>query len=127
MNWQWIDTATGFIVGMIVMATVIIIVVLLVGIKGGLTMIKTILEDVLSPGELFIYKWQLNILGDFKTALSRAIASADNTNLHLLELGFPMEVSAYKCFAYQSGWWQEVEKKIEKWKEANAHNDNDNL
>lgn len=25
MNWQWIDTATGFIVGMIVMATVIII------------------------------------------------------------------------------------------------------
>ena len=90
-------------------------------------MIKTILEDVLSPGELFIYKWQLDILGDFKTALSRAIASADNTNLYLLELGFPMEVQAYKKFAYRAGWWQEVEKKIEKWKEANANNDNDNL
>lgn len=75
------------------------------------------LEDVLSPSELFIYKWKLGILGDFKKSLMHTITLADSSNLSRLEEGFPMEISAYKCFAYIDGWWQEVEKKVAKWKE----------
>lgn len=77
----------------------------------------TKLEDILTQKELFIYKWQLGILGDFKKSLMHTVTKADESNLSRLEEGFPMEVSSYRCFAYREGWWQEVEKKVAKWQE----------
>ena len=76
------------------------------------------IEDVLSQEELFIYKWKMNMLGGFKSSLMHTITLADSSNLACLEKGFPMEVSAYKCFAYRWGWWEGVEKKMVKWKQA---------
>jgi hypothetical protein len=45
--------------------------------------------------EQFIIRWQYGYLGDFETALMKAICAADETNLELLSKGFPMEVGAY--------------------------------
>jgi len=64
----------------------------------------------LTPGELFIFDWQYQRLGSFKTALIDAIIKADNPNRNKLEIVFPDEVAAYRRFANENGWWKRVEK-----------------
>ena len=69
--------------------------------------------DSLTEEEQFIIKWKYNLLGDFKTALIHAITHADSDNIEKLALGFPKEVSAYKRYREESGWWEAVTKKAE--------------
>jgi len=68
----------------------------------------------LTPEEDWIAQWQYHYLGDFHIALFEAICRADETSLYKLNLGFPDEVAGYKKYAYVSGWWQEVKRKIDK-------------
>jgi len=67
--------------------------------------------DDLTEEEQFVVKWQYQMLGDFKTALVRAITKADEYNMQRLALGFPVEVQAYKRFTQEGGWWETVAKK----------------
>ena len=70
--------------------------------------------DNLTNEEAWIVKWQYRLLGDFHSALFDAICRADEKNLAKIGQGFPDEVSGYKKYAFQSGWWKEVQKKIGK-------------
>ena len=53
-----------------------------------------------TDAEKFVVKWQFGLLGDFRTALIRAITLADDRNLEQLALGFPDEVAGYRAWAY---------------------------
>lgn len=44
----------------------------------------------------WVVKWQCGYLGDFQTALAKAIACADDTNLVYLSMGFDMQVKGFK-------------------------------
>jgi hypothetical protein len=44
----------------------------------------------------WVVKWQFRMLGSFETALSQAIKQADDDNLTLLALGFPVQVEGYR-------------------------------
>ncbi len=68
----------------------------------------------LTPEEDWIVQWQYRYVGDFHKALFEAICMADEKNLDKLTLGFPDEVSGYKKYTCQQGWWQEVKRKIGK-------------
>jgi hypothetical protein len=68
--------------------------------------------DKLTKGERFIVDWQYKLAGDFKTALSHAIMTADSINIEKLRMGFPEEVEAYLKFSREDGWWQKVLKKM---------------
>jgi len=68
----------------------------------------------LTPEEDWIMQWQYGFLGNFHEALFKAICAADEGNLDKLSLGFPYEVSGYRKYTQQKGWWQEVQKKIGK-------------
>ena len=69
---------------------------------------------VLDSHELAVFFWQYRLNGDFKTALWEAITRADTDNLRLLSYGFPVEVEGYRKYTTINGWWQEVEKKVER-------------
>ena len=43
--------------------------------------------------------------------LFRAISKADTFNLVRLSMGFPDEVEAYRRFANESGYWQDVQRR----------------
>jgi hypothetical protein len=47
-----------------------------------------------------LIKWQFALHGDFRTALWNAIKTADESNLELLARGFPLEVAAFKRWAW---------------------------
>ena len=49
-------------------------------------------------GEKAVVKWQFRLLGDFRTALFKAIALADDKNLVRLAMGFPDEVSGFMAW-----------------------------
>ena len=68
----------------------------------------------LTSEEDWIAKWQYGYLGHFHLALFKAICVADEGNLDKLSLGFPDEVSGYKKYIRQEGWWKEVQGKIGK-------------
>ena len=57
-------------------------------------------SDEWTEAEKFVVKWQFRLLGDFHTALIRAITLADDRNLEQLALGFPDEVAGYRAWAY---------------------------
>jgi len=57
-----------------------------------------------------LVEWQYRICGDFKKALWDAVAHADDDNLMLLSYGFPVEVSAYKKYTRQKGYWSNTVK-----------------
>ncbi len=46
----------------------------------------------------YYLEYQYRFAGDFYTLLFRTIQQADETNLGRLEMGFPSEVEAYKCW-----------------------------
>lgn len=70
----------------------------------------------LTKGEQDLIKWQyprhLEPSG-FVVALFGVIAKSDESNLGLLELGFPTQVQAYRNFTRTKGWWQDLVKRME--------------
>lgn len=48
-----------------------------------------------TEAEKWVIKWQFRLLGDFRTALAKAITLADENNLNRLALGFPTEVTGF--------------------------------
>lgn len=72
---------------------------------------KTKFQD-LTIHEEIICKWQHRMMGDFRTALMKTIALADESNLQRLSLSFPDEVEAFRLYSHQNGWWQSVQKKL---------------
>ena len=69
-------------------------------------------SEELTPEEDWIAKWQYGYSGHFHKALFEAICVADEENLDRLSLGFPDEVSGYRKYTRQAGWWKEVQKKV---------------
>ena len=67
--------------------------------------------DKLDEYETAIIKWQYKLNGGFFTHLWAAICLADGENLERLQLGFPIEVMAYKMFIGEKGWYINAEKK----------------
>jgi len=70
--------------------------------------------DGLTDTEAVVFEWQFRRCGDFKKALWEAICRADDNNIELLALGFPVEVEGYKHYAFESGWWDMVKDKARK-------------
>jgi len=69
---------------------------------------------MMNDEERTIYEWQYGAMGDFRKALMLAICRADENNIELLRLGFPIEVNGYVKFHSVSGWWQKVQEKAKK-------------
>lgn len=65
----------------------------------------------LSKVENIAYMWQYKMLGGFFTLIMEACATADETNLDKIALGFPEHVEAYRKYSNESGWWQSVQRK----------------
>lgn len=62
--------------------------------------IREVLDSrTFSEAEKFIVRWQVGMLGDFKTALIDAIKRADDGNLERLGKGFPTEVAAFVAWS----------------------------
>ena len=68
----------------------------------------------LTSEEDWIAKWQYGYLGHFHKALFDTICVADEENLDRLSLGFSDEISGYRKYTQQAGWWKEVQKKNRK-------------
>lgn len=62
----------------------------------------------LNDEEWFIYRWRKGMLGSFEDSLANTLSCADEGNLAKLEKAFPVEVSAYKKYTRERGWWQSV-------------------
>jgi hypothetical protein len=63
----------------------------------------------LNVGEVELLQWQFGgDLGNFKTALWKAITHSDSGNLDRLGLGFPDQVEAFRKFGQAAGYWQDV-------------------
>lgn len=56
----------------------------------------------LTKQEAVIFEWQYGFCGSFKKALWEAICHA------------PVEISAYRWYAYEKDWWRKVQNKIDK-------------
>lgn len=67
--------------------------------------------EALTDEEDAIMQWKYGYCGDFYQALWEAIARADLLNLVRLEMGFPLEVGAFRRFAHEEGWWPSVREK----------------
>ncbi len=65
-----------------------------------------------TPEERAIIQWQYGFYGSFYKALFEAICLADDSNIEKIAKGFPVEVSAYKRYKQESGWRENVEKKM---------------
>ena len=76
----------------------------------------------LEPEEAAVVEWQYGYCGDFRKALWEAIARADEHNLSRLMAGFPIEVTGFIKYSQDSGWWQNVLKKMNK--QHNGKEDN---
>ena len=63
----------------------------------------------LNIGEIELLQWQYKgDLGNFKNYLWKAISNADNNHLNRLAMGFPEQVTAYRKFTGEDGYWQSV-------------------
>lgn len=63
----------------------------------------------LTPGEIELLQWQFGgDLGHFKKSLWQAIQCSDLGNLDRLSQGFPDQVTAYRRFTSEAGFWQDV-------------------
>ena len=60
------------------------------------TIRKFLVHPDLSTSERWVVMWQFRILGDFGSALAKAITLADESNLNRLAAGFPVEVQGYR-------------------------------
>lgn len=63
---------------------------------------KFLSSPIWTPEEKAVIKWQFRLCGSFKTALWQAICRADEDNLERLGLGFPVEVTGFRMWAYET-------------------------
>ena len=68
----------------------------------------------LTPEETAVFEWQYGYCGSFKKALWTAICKADDDNLALIGMGFPVEVEGYRLYKEHRGWWESVQEKARK-------------
>ena len=63
----------------------------------------------LNVGEIELLQFQYKgDLGTFKNYLWKAISNADNNHLNRLATGFPEQVTAYRKFISEDGYWGDV-------------------
>jgi hypothetical protein len=62
----------------------------------------------ITKGEMFVYKWQMSMLGHFFTLLANAMARADPGNSDKLMLAYPEEMAAMILFREEEGWWPDA-------------------
>lgn len=67
----------------------------------------------LTEGEQSLVDWQYGRCGHFFTCLWQAICRADDGNQERLRLAFPSHVDAYRKYAYEDGWWQKIQERLE--------------
>ena len=67
----------------------------------------------LDPDERAVFMWQYGYHEShtFYWYLWNALKTADDNNLYLLSLGFPIYTEGLRKYRTISGWWSEVEKK----------------
>lgn len=66
----------------------------------------------LTDEERAVVEWQYRMCGGFMAALWEAICRADAGNLAKLERAFPLEVNAFRKFAYLPEWYPALERKL---------------
>ena len=66
-----------------------------------------------NAGEQSLYNRNCGIQGGFETALWDALERADSTNLDALAKGFPEHVTAYRRYASEDGYWNNLVAKVE--------------
>lgn len=66
----------------------------------------------LNPEEKAVVEWQYGRCGGFYKNLWECISMADKEHLAKIEKGFPVEVSGYRKYIGESGWWTNVQKKL---------------
>jgi len=70
------------------------------------------IKPKLTEGEVELYRWQHNNIGSgFKTALWDAIHRADTYNQNALAKGFPEQIEAYRRFAHEREYWEDVQRR----------------
>ena len=57
-----------------------------------------------------LVEWQYRLCGDFKMALWKTIALADDSNLERLKSAFPLQVDAFLKYATITGYWAKTVK-----------------
>ena len=65
-----------------------------------------------TDAEYELYYWQYSDGDNFSSRLFKTIAKADTKNLNKLALGFPEEVDAYRRYANEDGYWDDLKKRI---------------
>jgi len=71
----------------------------------------------LEPEQEIAYKWQTGRFGGFWMAFFDNVHRADSGNLMRLFKTFPVETSAIRLFYTVPGWYEEVEKLVEEFKD----------
>lgn len=66
----------------------------------------------LNPGEQALVMWQYNFAGDFTHRLMELIEKADEENLNLIEIAYPLHVQAYRRKQRLPGWWMQMQKRV---------------
>ena len=64
----------------------------------------------LDRGTQHLIEWQYNMGGHFNDALFKACCYADEGNLYRLSQGFSAEVTAYRKYTRENGWWQKIQR-----------------
>lgn len=69
--------------------------------------------EPVTKGERSLWRWQVGEAGGFESALWSAIERADSTNLAAIAQGFPEHVAAYRRYAHETGYWDNLCVRIE--------------
>jgi hypothetical protein len=67
----------------------------------------------LTEGERSLWRWRNLGAGGFEKSLWSTIMAADGTNLEMLGRAFPQHVAAYRRYAYETGYWTDLQARIE--------------
>ena len=67
----------------------------------------------ITEGERSLWRWRNLGAGGFEKSLWSTIMAADGTNLEMLGRAFPQHVAAYRRYAYETGFWADLQARIE--------------
>jgi hypothetical protein len=70
-------------------------------------------QPEITEGERSLYRWRHLGAGGFERRFWEAVMAADSTNLEALAKGFPTHVTAYQRYAHESGYWPDLQARIE--------------
>jgi hypothetical protein len=65
-------------------------------------------KPLTTAGERSLYRWQYKLCGGFESALWITIERADSANLAALERAFPEHVAAFRRYANEAGYWDDL-------------------